>query len=118
MKNVLSIKDLELSVFLGWLPKEKIHAQPVWLDIDLYFAKLPKACKSDQLQDTACYAELIKEIESHLKNKRFNLIEHLAYEIYQLLKKKLAPQIKITIRISKKPSIPHLTGGVVFSCGD
>ena len=115
--HTLFIRELELSVHLGWPVDERQREQIVLLDLDFYFPAELAACFTDDLNDTICYSTLIKEIRTHLHDKKFHLIEHLTHDIYQFIKKQLPAEIKIEVRVSKHPRIQGL-GHVCFRCTD
>jgi dihydroneopterin aldolase len=114
----LSIRSLELNVNLGWRHKERRQEQAVLLDVAIDFAKPPKASKTDQLEDTICYATLIEDVHNHLSEKKYKLIEHLSYDIYHIIKMRLPPKSNVTVRITKYPKIKGSIGGVCFYYGD
>ena len=116
--TTLQLRSLKLNVNLGWRKKEREHEQTVLLDIDLHFLQVPKACLSDNLDDTVCYATLIEEIQRQLDTKDFRLIEHLSYAIYQIIKTHTPAKTKISVRITKFPKIKGLTGGACFCYED
>ena len=118
MTSSLKINQFELAVFLGWSAEERAVTQKVALDIYLQFAKTPIACQTDDLKDTVCYFELTEKIRQHFANRTFKLIEHLAHEVYQLIKINLPTDTLITVQITKHPAINDLQGGVCFSYGD
>lgn len=112
------LHKLELSVHLGWPEAERLKKQFILIDIELLFSEPPKACLSDDLEDTFSYEILCILIEKQIGQRQFRLIEHLGYEIYQLVKNALPENILVTIRVTKQPPIVNLTGGVSFSYGD
>ncbi|OGT61503.1 MAG: hypothetical protein A3F14_03980 [Gammaproteobacteria bacterium RIFCSPHIGHO2_12_FULL_43_28] len=114
-KSSLSILGLELYVHLGWPDQERKEKQLVKLDIHLTFVNPPKACQSDLLTDTICYAGLIDQLHDYLANKTFHLIEHLTNEIYQFLKSCLPAGTMLRVILTKHPAITGLTGGICFS---
>lgn len=118
MHTTLFIRGLELQVNLGWRRQERKQEQAILLDIDLTFPKVPKACKTDDLNDAICYAELAKCIQKSLADKDFKLVEHLAYHIYHTIKPNVPIKTKIAVRVTKYPKIEGLTGGVCFSYAD
>lgn len=118
LNSHLHLRGLELCVFLGWPENERLEKQVVLLDIEIKLAEPPKACVTDHLDDTFCYAELIAEIQDKVRTPVFHLIEHLCHEIYQLIKPRLPRQAQLSVRVTKYPKIPGLTGGVIFSYGD
>lgn len=120
LTSSLRIRGVELLVHLGWEDSERDQQQVVLVDIDIRFSELPKACVSDELTDTFCYAELINSLRRQLINRPFHLVEHLTAEIYSLVKSQLMSVNTSSVRISltKHPSVEGLTGGVCFSYGD
>ena len=118
LNSYLSIRNLELNINLGWRLKERRQEQAILLDIDIYFAKPPKAVKTDQLEDTICYATLIEAIRENLGEKKYKLVEHLSYDIYQLIKMRLSQKAQIMVRVTKHPQIKGLIDGVCFHYGD
>lgn len=118
IESTLHIKDLVLDIHLGWTEQERIHKQTVLLNLDVRFAVPPKACETDELENTFCYDELILHIREALSNKHFRLIEHLTVTIYQLARSYLSPTAAICASVTKHPSIQDLSGGVCFRYGD
>ena len=114
----LSIYNLELPLYLGWLENERLNKQTVVLDFNITFLSPPKACVTDQLDDTVCYSKLINKIRDHLTIKKFNLIEHVCHEVYQLIKSIIPTQSTVTVTITKQPNIPNFSGKVSFRYSD
>ena len=71
----LSINQFELPVFLGWPEDERTQSQLVSIDIHLSFKSPPKACDTDNLEDTFCYSWLTDQIKQETALKKFHLIE-------------------------------------------
>lgn len=118
MHSELHIHNLELYLNLGWRNKERAQEQAVLLDIDFYFPAPPKACNTDNLEDTICYAKLIEEIRTTISAKHYRLIEHVSADIYQLVKQQLPENVILSLRITKFPRISGLKQGVSFVYGD
>lgn len=116
----LTIKKLEFSLNLGWGEKERAQKQNVFVDIQLFFSKPPKACETDELSDTVCYDTLIQQLKNKIQAKEFCLVEHVAQNIYHVTQSILNSknEIKIKIFITKFPTISGLTEGVCFQYGD
>jgi len=114
----LSIRQLELSLFLGWPEDERAKKQTVLLDIDVHFAKPPQACVSDKLDETVCYDTLSQTIRQHIGERHFRLVEHLSSDLYQCIKPVFPTDARITVRVTKHPAIEGLRAGVCFSYGD
>lgn len=117
MISSISLHALELLVHLGWTEGERSQAQIVTLDAVIQFANPPKACATDQLEDTYCYDYLVTTLKTHLITQSFRLIEHLSQQIYLWLKTLLPMDSSISVRITKQPAITQLAG-VSFSYGD
>jgi len=114
----LSLNGLQLSVFLGVYPEEKIKQQTVTIDARLRFPEPPKACQSDRLDDTYCYDKIIKHLKEKLADRRFQLVENFAQTLYELLKGYFPEGVRLAVRVTKQPGIPELTRGVTFEYGD
>lgn len=113
----ITLRQLKLQIYLGWSAQERLKKQPILLDIQLKFRNVPKACHTDNLADTVCYATLVEKIQQ-ITQQRFRLLEHLAHEIYQIIQKNIKKQTTISLKLTKKPPIKNLTGGVTFYYGD
>jgi FolB domain-containing protein len=118
MFSTLHIKQLSLSVNLGWRNKERDQEQSVFLDMIIRFQEPPQACKSDDLDDTQCYATLITHIRQTIDAKHYKLVEYLTADIYQIALSVLPSNTKLQIAITKFPQIGGLNGGVTFHYGD
>ena len=112
------IKQLELSVYLGWALEERSKKQIVNCDIHLLFPSPPKACVSDDLADTICYDDLITQIKNKIEQQTFRLLEHLGHDIYTLIVSNVSDKMKVHIQLTKQPAISQLAGGVCFSYGN
>jgi dihydroneopterin aldolase len=114
----LHIQQYELTVFLGWPKEERRRKQSVWMDMDIVYPTPPKACRTDELDDTTCYHQLTDLIQKQLANQKTHLIEQLSYEIYLIAKSQLPKKVKVAVRITKYPAMKALKGGVCFRYGD
>lgn len=115
--SILHIKGLKLKVNIGVTDKERVKSQTISLDIIITFAKVPKIALTDDIADGICYEKVIQSIRKHLRNKRFKLIEHLALELYNLLKVSISND-KVRVVITKAPKIQGFNGEVSFEYGD
>lgn len=116
--TTLALNKLELHVHLGWPDEEREEIQTILANIDIVFSEPPKACVTDNLHDTFCYADIIEKIKIGIANKKFRLIEHLAQDIYHLITKQLPDDARVMVHLTKFPSIEGLRGGACFSYGD
>lgn len=118
IQTILHMQRLELTIHLGWPDNERKDAQSIFLDIEILFFQPPLACTTDDLQDTVCYSTLAQHLKEQISGKYFHLIEHLAQEVYLLVKTRLETNDKVLIQLTKYPNIAGLSGGVCFSYGD
>ncbi len=122
MKNRtrITLHQLELTLSLGASDAERSQPQTVQLDIDIDFQTPPQACLTDQLHDTCCYDSLIQRIAAEIMPRSFHLLEHLAHEIYQLIKRALTQPILVHVKVTKKPllSTALIITGASFCYGD
>lgn len=112
MNSQLILEKLNLLVKLGHSIEERSVPQWVSVQLKLDFVGLPAACMNDQLNDTICYALLADDLQQFCDNHSFKLIEALAYQLYQFLKKKLSEimnnQINIFLYITKNPQLTKI----------
>lgn len=118
IKSSLSLRGLELAMHLGLHDNERSQKQIVLLDIVMVFHIPPKACLTDQIEDTCCYSTLADKVKKEFETKAFHLIEHLGQEIYAFLRSIILLESSIKITLTKHPHIEGLTGGASFSYGD
>lgn len=117
MFTQLEINNFILSVLLGATKEERSIPQNISMDIKILFTKSPKACITDNLEDTICYDKLLKLVQEFCINKEFNLIENLAYAIYHFLQSQY-PKQNFKLRICKAAPIQNLLGSCCFSISD
>jgi dihydroneopterin aldolase len=117
--SVLEFRGARLEVRLGCSAEERAVPQPVDLDLAVRFPELPKACTSDRLEDTLCYAELIDAAREACAGREFQLVERLAHELFGRLRPRLPAGAELWLRATKlRPPVAGLRGGVAFSLGD
>lgn len=109
-KSILTISNLELSVFCGCYESEHKEPADVFVTIEIEFENLA-ACVSDSLSDAICYSSLIDYIRERTENKHYKLIEHLAEIILDKTKlfiKEKKTKAKISVLVEKKST--HIRG--------
>lgn len=117
--TVLSVQDFSILCSLGCTAEERATLQEVRASIEIRFSQTPKACESDSLEDTVCYAALCTKIKEVVDSKSFHTVEHLAQEIYKSLTKIISENNLWRLKIHKvNPPIAGLRGGVFFEIGD
>ena len=76
-KMVLSLNQLEVDCVIGERPDERERLQRLLIDAELEIS--PAAAGSDDLADTADYAELSEKITARLKEAKCMMIERAAH---------------------------------------
>jgi FolB domain-containing protein len=110
---VLKIDGLRLQVHLGCTELERNVKQTVTVNIEMYFNSLPIAVKSDNLTDTICFDGIIRKVQDTICKKRYNLIEHMGDNIFEIIKKE-APDVFVKVIVGKAPKIEGFSGNVAF----
>lgn len=116
---ILEIKNYLLNVHLGCSPKERMEMQKVLVTIKVRFFHPLNALTSDDLKHTICYRHLCNSMKSVVKNREFNTIENLSFNLQQKLNhvfqenaNKLKMNLNTYLMIHKvKPPINNLLGG-------
>lgn len=102
--NRISLKDMKFYGYTGCLPEEKEKGQWFYISIDL-FCKTIRGTISDELNDTVNYADVFDIARKLVEGSKFNLIEHMAYEIGRAVISayEIIDEIEVTVR---KPDAP------------
>ena len=76
----IRIRDLHLNCIIGIGEEERKHRQEVLINITLH-VDLNDACKSDRIEDTVNYHEIVENVGSLVEESSFYLVERLAESI-------------------------------------
>ncbi len=98
-KGKLLIKGLRCTARIGITPQERSSAQQLVIDAELEIS-FAKPAASGNISDTANYSEAIIEIRRIAEAGESSLLEALAKEIADSLKKKFRAK-KVIVRIGK-----------------
>jgi len=119
MNSQLKLSNVRMMVHLGLTTEERQQPQAVDVDCHLVFAVPPKACETDSITDTYCYAKLANIIRETCEEKSFCMIEHLAQQIFQAIKTTLSQDCQLCIKVTKlKPPIENIDCQASFCYGD
>ncbi len=77
MADKIIINDLRVEAVIGVYPEERLHRQPLILQVEIDI-DLGKAARTDRLEDTVNYAEIEERIVRLAESSEFFLIERLA----------------------------------------
>jgi dihydroneopterin aldolase len=113
---VLEVRGVRFRACLGWSAGERARPQEVEVGVRLEFAALPRACKTDELSDTVCYAQLLECAERVCTGREFRLVEHLAHVLADELRKEIPAGAALELTVTKLHApLPYLHGGVHFT---
>lgn len=98
------IKDLKLYAYHGVNPEEKNEGQNFILDIECK-ADLSKPCKTDDVEDTVSYAQIIKLVRKVFTAEKYDLIEKAAQEVADGILDNFDKIEKVEVTL-KKPQAP------------
>jgi 7,8-dihydroneopterin aldolase/epimerase/oxygenase len=115
MNSTLQINKLVLPINIGVTTEERATPQDIEFNITIHFTSLPKACSSDHINDTICYASLVETIKSLCSNKEFHLIEHLCSSVYEQIKLSLSPTDILDLQVCKTPPLAEVHDNCCFS---
>ncbi len=100
----LSLKT-SVSVNFGAFEEERSQPQTVCMELDIIFSVLPKACETDELEDTIDYSIIQNGIQDMCSARPYKLLENLCYEAFNLIKEKWLPDASLKLTMTKNP--PH-----------
>ena len=110
--DIIHINDIKAFGYLGVLPEENVLGQ--WFHVDLkIFIDLSKAGKTDALEDTHSYVEIVQATKNLIQTKKYKLIESLADAIATHALDSDHRIQQITVKVTKPtPPIPDFGGTV------
>ena len=111
----MTIENYEIPVHLGCSQEERSLPQLVSFQIELSSPQNSTANKSDQLNDAICYASLCGIIGETVGTRHFHLLEFLAQEVFNQVRKSVPANTHLVIQAHKLyPPIDRLRGGVKY----
>ncbi|MFQ3886725.1 MAG: dihydroneopterin aldolase [Rickettsia conorii subsp. raoultii] len=86
----------------------------------LFLSTPPLATVTDNINDTVCYAEIVRLVQKLSQENHFNLIEYLAAQIYDIIYQNFIEskleKIFLNVTVTKlKSPVSGVHGGVSFS---
>jgi FolB domain-containing protein len=116
--NVLRVNRIRLSVRLGYEKEERVQAQHVEVDLAFFFPSLTEPNLSDK-GDFICYDIISHALKTMCESKEFHLIEYLCMQMYEMLRARVTPEVKIALKLTKcQVPIPFVLAGASFSYSD
>lgn len=98
------IKDLNIYAYHGVHEEEKIKGQNFVLDIKVWL-DLTAPCKSDDVNDTVSYSEIIKKVTEAFTVTKYDLLERAAEVVVQTIFRAFAAVSECELLL-KKPEAP------------
>ena len=98
------IKDLKVFAYHGVNPEEKVDGQNFILDI-ICDVDLSVPCKTDNVDDTVSYAQIIKRIVPAFTAEKFDLIEKAAQTVCDTVLENFSRVESVEVTL-KKPEAP------------
>lgn len=115
----LDINNLEVSLSIGINEEELSCVQDLIINLTIYFLSPPRACNTEKISDTICYANVIDHIHDFCALKHYSLIESFANELFTSIRSKfLSDNEKLTLQLCKKPKIFNFDGSCCFTLSD
>lgn len=97
--DLISIKGLKASACLGVDAEEREKPQPVEINLELEL-DASEAGKSDRLEDTVDYSELVDEVVETVSSASYRLLEALAQRIADAVLSR--PRVEaVTVSVTK-----------------
>ncbi len=115
IQALLTIEDFSCECRLGCTVAEREFPQEVRASVEIAFAQTPKACLTDELKDTICYAEICESIRRTARSREFATVENLAQVVFETVK--IPHPWRLTLH-KVKPPVDGLLGGVKFRLGN
>lgn len=117
--SIISLDNMKVSMSIGLSDEERSEKQDIILSFKLFYNKPPKACETDNIDDTSCYYQIYKIADNYCNNNSIKLLEHLCYELYKQIRKVVNDDIKIWVKAEKcKPPIDNFFGTSSFEFTD
>jgi dihydroneopterin aldolase len=111
----LEVRDLSVPVRLGCSAEERAVPQEARFSLTLELPRPPRACQTDRLEDTICYATICDAIRAVATSGEFATVERLGAAALERLRAALPPDVRARLRVHKvRPPVEDLLGGAIF----
>jgi len=80
MLGTIGVENLKVECIIGDLPKERTHKQHIFVDFKVHL-DFSDAAKTDNVNDTLCYAALSAACLDIAQKNQFHLLETYAHAI-------------------------------------
>jgi 7,8-dihydroneopterin aldolase/epimerase/oxygenase len=111
--DTIFLEQVSVQTKLGVPEWERMTPQTILLDIEIGY-DLSKAGKSDHIDDTIDYGQVVNRIRETLTEHSFQLVEALAEHVCQVILKEFKAE-SVKIKVAKPGILPGLKAlGVVI----
>jgi 7,8-dihydroneopterin aldolase/epimerase/oxygenase len=115
MQGRVHIGDLEFDTIVGLLPQERLHLQPLRLNLDLGL-DFAQTGRTDVLgADTVDYAQLSSVLMEKVRAAQFETLEALVWQISQFIYETYPQVQSLGIHVVKPLAVPQCRAGVGVS---
>ena len=114
MADLIELRGLRVTAFVGALPEERERAQPLEIDLDVV-ADLAAAGASDRLDDTVDYGAVCEAVDKVFGSGHIVLLEAVAESVCAAVFAVDARITSVTVSVRKlRPPVPQdlATSGV------
>lgn len=95
--DIIFLRELKVDTLIGVYEWEKRVPQTLQIDLEIGLPS-SRACQTDDLNDALNYADIVRDIQSALTSRHFNLLEALAEAIAQILLDDFkAPWVRVSV---------------------
>lgn len=107
--NTVFIRGVEVRAVIGVYAWERTAPQALRLDLEIALPDA-KACRSDRLEDTVDYAQVVERVREELARKQFALVEAAAERVAQIVLGEFgAHRVKVSIaKLGFMPGVAEL----------
>lgn len=98
------VRNLKIFAYHGVNPEEKVQGQNFIMDIDA-FVDISVPCKTDSVDDTVSYADIIEETVRIFTSRKYDLVERAAERVSEGLFERFE-KIQALRILLKKPDAP------------
>lgn len=102
MIGTVLIDRLELDCIIGILPTERVHTQPLYIDVEMD-CDFSAAAISEHISDAVDYAEISTLLGKLIREKAYQLVETLVSEACDLILQ-TAPRVMRVAVTARKPN--------------
>ncbi len=112
MKDRIFIKNLTVLSRIGFTDRERQRKQKVIVDLEI-FVDLKDAGKTDDMDRTINYKEILEKVRKIASGREYKLLEHLAEEIASnLLESFAVERVDVTLKKAKYSKSPIIGIGI------